>query len=163
MGRVCPLTREQRRMTRRERLHMKNEEKKKDEKKHDKHTIAEAIRELARRAHSERKAKRASTLGRWAPVMSAMENAVRATFDVAEEAVRDVPRKLAKVKHVRRAATARFAGDLTEPVDLSDVVFTVGLLVQLAEDDFGEAFPDALLSRLTACPFEHVCSAFARF
>lgn len=141
---------------------MKNEEKKKDETKQKKQSMAEAIRELARRAQAESKAKRASKLGRWAPVLGALENVVRATFDVAEEAVRDVPRQRAKVQHVRRAANARFAGDFTEPVDLSDVVFTVGLLVQLAEDDFGEALPDALLSRLAACPFERVCSPFAR-
>ena len=128
--------------------------------KETKETMANALRRLARRASTDHDAERATRFGRWTPAMRAMERVVDATLDVAEEAVRGVPRQLAKVQHVRRAATARFAGDACESVDLTDVLFTVGLLVQLAEDDFGDlglgTLPDTLLATLPVlCPLHH--------
>lgn len=146
---------------------MKKAEKNKHEKEDTKKELKDSLRDLAHRGLAIAKEEHRSRLGRWANVMNALENVVDATLDVAEDAVRGVPRQLAKVQHVRRAASARFAG-VDEEVDTLDLLFTVGLLVRLAESEFGElglsTLQDALLSRVDArCPSERFTPTVIRF
>lgn len=110
--------------------------------------------DLACTAHEREQAERARKLGRWASAVDAFEGFVHATFDVAEEAVLDAPRQHAKVQRVRDAVIARLGGDNAPAAELADIVFTVGLLAQLVDDDFGglglAGLPDTLLATPSA-------------
>lgn len=136
---------------------MKRTEKKKEQAKLTAEEFADTIRRIARRGIADAETKRATKYGRWAPVMDAFEQLVHSTLDIAENAVRGLPRQYAKVQHVRRVAGSRFAGEMGEPLDLMDLAFTVGLLVQLAEGEFGDlglsTVPEVLLAGIDArCP-----------
>lgn len=148
---------------------MKKTEKKTEAAKQTAKEFEETIRRIARRGIADAKAMRAAKYGRWAPVADGFEKLVHSALDIAENAVRGLPRQHAKVQHVRRVASARFAGQAGEPVDVMDLAFTVGLLVQLAEGEFGDlglsTVPDALLAGLDArCPSKRgLSSTFMAF
>jgi hypothetical protein len=127
---------------------------------------AELMIELACKQVEQQQAERAATFGRWAPVVDALESVVHATFDVAEGAVFDEPRQLAKVQRVRDVVLARLSGDGRATASLADATFAVGLLAQLVDDDFKlgiAAVPDAVAATLAAREIREVLShAFAR-
>src|SRR5262245_15406214 len=128
-----------------------NKETTKQRKEH----AEERILRLARRGLAEAQQKREAKFGRWSPVIDAFELLVHTTLDVAEEEVKGTPRQVAKVQHVRRAAAARLAGTAHEPADTGDVLFTVALLAQLADKQFG----DATFSKLVDAVTESIAAA----
>jgi hypothetical protein len=127
---------------------------------------AKVMLELAWQKHAQQQAERVAKFGRWVAVVDALESVVYATFDVAEHAVFDEPRQLAKVQRVRDVVIARLCGEETSTASLPDVTFTAGLLAQLVDDDFKlgiAAVPDALIATLAAHEMGGALSyAFAR-
>lgn len=109
-------------------------------------------------------ARRTERLGRWAPVVEALEDIVHATFEVVEEAVWQSPQQLATVSRVRDAVLARLCNEDGPSASFTDVTFTASVLGQLVDKDFAfgvAALPNALMSAIAAT--RSVRDAFPRF
>lgn len=112
---------------------------------------AESLRLLGR-ALLDAETNRRAKYGRWAHVMVALERLVLATLDVAARAT-DTPNELHQVQHVRRVAAARFGAQPNYPLDVKQLLFTLGRVAACAEEDFeNTAIASLLVEVLSVLP-----------
>jgi hypothetical protein len=127
---------------------------------------AKLMLDQACRKFEEHQAARIAKFGRWAPVVDALEDVAYAVFDVAENAVSDQPRQLAKVHRAREVILARLSGDEASRASLVDVMYTASLLARLVDDELKlgiAAVADNNLATLAAREISDALSfAFAR-
>ncbi|MBA3463686.1 MAG: hypothetical protein H0T46_27255 [Deltaproteobacteria bacterium] len=112
---------------------------------------AESLRRLGR-ALLDAETQRRERFGRWADVMAALESLVLATLDVAARAT-DTPDELRQVQHVRRVAAARLGAQPNYPLDVNQLLFTLGRVAACAEEDFeNTAIASLLVEALSVLP-----------